>query len=512
MPRPRGCHECRSKRIKCDKVVPACGRCTNSGKICPGYEPSSELVFRDMSQYAEKKVKGRVGSRVYADSEASNTTTSPSSDSWMSVPTSEYHALTIGSRNGITPPPSTNFRDTAIPRLFFDYKTSSKALPLGNYSVLEDIANSSDSTPCLQQAMQAVALQHLANQVKDNSLEIEAAKYYSNAVSLMIEILGNPVEARKDSTLATSVFFGLYNLIHGYEMPDGFWVHFHFKGRLSLLRLRGDEQLQSRTGQMLWAITYIVHVMKCISSNIRPPDEAEKWLELVDGEVLSRQSVLSTINLKTARLCAEAQDLFDMKDQDELWLIGLLNIIKAGIELDRQYQTWSETPEDYWLYQVVRSSYPNNPARPHHHIYYDTTVGFIWNNFRSVRIHLHEILLHCCTLIEAQPSGQPMLSAFEETRRESSIVIQDMITDICASIPFCLGLIDRGGRATTERPQSIEGYRCMYPLYLAMVSAKEGGEIQTWIRDKLEWISAAMGIRLAMILARRPKRDPWNIR
>lgn len=252
--------------------------------------------------------------------------------------------------------------------------------------------------------------------------------------------------------------------------------------------------------------------MKCISSNIRPPDEAEKWLELVDGKDLPRQSVLSAINLRTARLCAEAQDLFEMEQQDEIWLIALLNIVKDGIEIDRRYQTWSETPKGFWLYQVVRSPSPNNPAGPHHHVYHDTTVGFIWNNFRSVRIHLHEILLHCCTLIESHPSRQPILSGFEETQIESTIVIQDMITDICASIPFCLGLIDAEGRGTTDRPQSVEGYRCMYPLYLAMVSAEEGGEIQTWIRNKLEWISAAMGVRLAMILARRPKRDPWNIR
>ncbi|KAH6665817.1 hypothetical protein B0J14DRAFT_212458 [Halenospora varia] len=512
MPRPRGCHECRSKRIKCDKSVPACDRCTNSGKTCPGYEPNSELVFRDMSQYAEKKVRGRVGGRVYAESEASTMAISSSSDSQTPVPSSGHLVATIGQRSGITPPPRTNFRDIAIPRLFFDYKTNSNALPLGNYSVLEDIANSRDTTLCLQQALQAVALQHLANQINDNSLEAEAARAYSSAVTLMIEILGHPVQAKKDSTLATSVLFGLYNLIHGYEMPNGFWSHFHFKGRLSLLRLRGDEQLTTRTGQMLWAITYIIHVMKCISSNIRPPDEAEKWLELVDGKDLPRQSVLSTINLRTARLCAEAQDIFDMEQQDEIWLIALLNIVKDGIEIDRRYQTWSETPEGFWLYQVVRSPSPNNPAGPHHHVYHDTTVGFIWNNFRSVRIHLHEILLHCCTLIESHPSRQPILSGFEETRIESSIVIQDMITDICASIPFCLGLIDAEGRGTTDRPQSVEGYRCMYPLYLAMVSAEEGGEIQTWIRNKLEWISAAMGVRLAMILARRPKRDPWNIR
>ncbi|KAH7411179.1 hypothetical protein BKA64DRAFT_375481 [Cadophora sp. MPI-SDFR-AT-0126] len=39
------CHQCRKRKFKCDGGVPACQRCTGSGRICPGYEQKLEFVF-----------------------------------------------------------------------------------------------------------------------------------------------------------------------------------------------------------------------------------------------------------------------------------------------------------------------------------------------------------------------------------------------------------------------------------------------------------------------------------
>jgi hypothetical protein len=34
---PKGCHNCRHSRIRCDESRPACRRCTSTGKQCLGY-------------------------------------------------------------------------------------------------------------------------------------------------------------------------------------------------------------------------------------------------------------------------------------------------------------------------------------------------------------------------------------------------------------------------------------------------------------------------------------------
>lgn len=45
-----------------------------------------------------------------------------------------------------------------------------------------------------------------------------------------------------------------------------------------------------------------------------------------------------------------------------------------------------------------------------------------------------------------------------------------------------------------------------------MVSAERGGEIDGWLRGRLEWFADSMGIELARRLARRGDMEPWDIR
>jgi hypothetical protein len=135
------------------------------------------------------------------------------------------------------------------------------------------------------------------------------------------------------------------------------------------------------------------------------------------------------------------------------------------------------------------------------------------NRNRSFRIHIHEILLHCISLIQYHPYGQTLSFDFENTRRQSASVIKEMISNICASISFCFGTINSAGKVVKNpKPIPAVGHFTLYPLYLAMVSSEDGSETQSWLREKLDYISDAMGIKLAGLLARREKKDPWDVR
>jgi hypothetical protein len=245
---------------------------------------------------------------------------------------------------------------------------------------------------------------------------------------------------------------------------------------------------------------------KCITCHTRPPDETERWLELAKWNDPTHD--LSVTIFHHARLGAEVQALFDDTKQNEWWVIELLKIVKKSIQIDQGYQAWEDSVTGIWRYKETRSS-----SGPSQHIYHDIMIAAIWNRNRGFRIHLHEVLLRCCTLIQSHPYGQTLPFYFESTRSKSTSIIKEMIANIIASMPFCLGNIDsKGNVVDPAKPLPVAGYFAMFPLYLAMVSVEEGSETQSWLRGKLHYISDALGVRLAGNLARREKKDPWDIR
>ncbi|TKW59664.1 hypothetical protein CTA1_7448 [Colletotrichum tanaceti] len=57
----QGCQNCRTRRIKCDKVKPECSQCIRVGKKCPGYRDQLSLMFRDESTKVIKKAHAQWG-------------------------------------------------------------------------------------------------------------------------------------------------------------------------------------------------------------------------------------------------------------------------------------------------------------------------------------------------------------------------------------------------------------------------------------------------------------------
>ncbi|KAJ6160495.1 hypothetical protein N7470_003891 [Penicillium chermesinum] len=64
----KGCGQCRSRKIRCDQVRPACSQCIRAKRECPGYRDQLALMFRDESSSVMKKAK--------ADAKASSSASS----------------------------------------------------------------------------------------------------------------------------------------------------------------------------------------------------------------------------------------------------------------------------------------------------------------------------------------------------------------------------------------------------------------------------------------------------
>jgi hypothetical protein len=89
--------------------------------------------------------------------------------------------------------------------------------------------------------------------------------------------------------------------------------------------------------------------------------------------------------------------------------------------------------------------------------------------------------LHCFVLLsssaeaEEGPSNLDETEADEDLMARSEAIIEDMVTGICASVPFMLGDIDSAGRCPLEKKRTpLKGYKMIWPLHVVLASTKQG--------------------------------------
>lgn len=164
-----------------------------------------------MNGFAEANVEGRVKLRTEArrddEGEGNRELTSLSHDS-----------KTAGVRDvcdsigRISPPMTTNWKDVAVPRYFADYIVRCSVDDITDLSFIPQLCHNLDSRHSFREALDAVALRSLANQVGSSWLSIEATKSYGRALRSFTSVLQNIEEAQRDTTLATIYLFTFYEV------------------------------------------------------------------------------------------------------------------------------------------------------------------------------------------------------------------------------------------------------------------------------------------------------------
>jgi hypothetical protein len=75
-----------------------------------------------------------------------------------------------------------------------------------------------------------------------------------------------------------------------------------------------------------------------MNRHFMPPQEAKALCDLFYGT----EGQLSKISIRVARLCAEAQALFDSLVRGEVWTAALLEVDKKALPIDLEYRNWNE--------------------------------------------------------------------------------------------------------------------------------------------------------------------------
>lgn len=213
------------------------------------------------------------------------------------------------------------------------------------------------------------------------------------------------------------------------------------------------------------------------------------WAQILEDDQQSPGVKLDTINLDLANLQSEFQSCDSPKHE-----IQDLELLSKALVINDRLQKWEESLPSSWIPIVVSGPSCIAPSiaaaglyQPHCTVHRSVFVASIWNRYRVSRIRVLTIIrayLHTETIHHEQS--------------------QQLIDDICATVPFHLGNRMETGVMGDKRVlyPTVRGERMMDEHY-TIASAKGGINLLgplTFLMERMdlrqgqrEWIGAQIG-------------------
>jgi hypothetical protein len=235
------------------------------------------------------------------------------------------------------------------------------------------------------------------------------------------------------------------------------------------------------------------------------PPEILNWSRIVMQHESPEHQTTSCLSSVVGRFCA-----FRNKVQECEGPIEFHAIVSEGLEIDQDFVRWTTQTTPEFQYTKITLSEPHYEVfSDYYYIYKDIFLGTVWNNWRCMRIMLHEMLVtHLLQLCEhlansTENHSKELFTSYRNQITISRSIIDDMALGICASTPFFFNFHKQDLHDIRVRPpaQSLGGSQLMWPLYTAGVAGRVSKEMRCWIAGRLRCIADMMGIRHAAALA-----------
>ncbi|KAF4984386.1 hypothetical protein FZEAL_430 [Fusarium zealandicum] len=245
----QGCQNCRTRRIKCDKVKPECSQCIRVGRKCPGYRDQLSLMFRDESSKVIQKAHAQwgVGDPGYeaASSQPSSSSFASSASSSSSNFASAGSSGSSGSSGSTSSSSNSSIAASSAPSSAVSFSASSKpywptspttfvsyqASPLTPPSPASFDSAASSASP--EQTITVLHPPRLPTPV-DPSLEDQGVQFYVNRY-----LIGHPDEPKNTGDLSSTEW------LWDPAVQDVMTA----VGLASLANLRGDPSLMTTARQ-----------------------------------------------------------------------------------------------------------------------------------------------------------------------------------------------------------------------------------------------------------------------
>ncbi|KAE9375204.1 hypothetical protein N431DRAFT_369426, partial [Stipitochalara longipes BDJ] len=486
----KACAECRAKRTRCNEATPACGQCVRAGRKCSGYRDPLAMMFKDQNSKlsSKRKLSNATGSR------------SPSTPRRFSQNIVFESSSDLQSELSFTP----GWEEQAVSFVFHNYvsEDNESASSRGLFDYLPALYRKSEPGSILADAVIALGMVCIANSNRDSALLNKAILKYSATARAVSTSLGDIELAKQDGILISVLLLGIFEA-NASDRPRSMasWLQ-HIKGSISLLKLRGNQQLETHIGRRLFVQLRTSIMTTCIIRRVTIPPEIFDWTMLAVQHETVDQAATSALVFAMIKF-AELRTNLESPD----YANDPYRIVADALEIDEMFYDWALTVPESFLWTPIHIAEPDEEVfADYYDVYSDVFTAGVWNNFRSIRVMLHEILIEHLVVLCSSPEylirNREILSSYKAQIFTSKSVICTLTHEICASVPFYFNYHQRDMENFSERPpvKALAGYLLMWPLYTAAVAGRVSAQMREWIAGRLKDIGDVMGVRHAYAL------------
>ena len=387
--------------------------------------------------------------------------------------------------------PKTDWESLAISQFMEDFVYPVQSSPenaFQYFSFLPGLYSRYSARSCLTEAVSAVALARLANQIRAVDLSFRARKAYANALSMVNKCMSVPEMRKSDQTLTTLCLLTKYEIVSGDASNNDLWQS-HERGQAALISQRGEEQLSSEIGTSLIRLVYIRQQLNCIAQCQRSTiDLTSSSLALAFPRPYLRRLMELIAEVAKVRYAARNKLHLTFEDPKEACRIS-----QDAIKVDRDMTTLANELAEEMKYQSIPNDivFAEGRYQPRSiNIFRDLQHASFWYVFWYGRLFVLETLLqYACFQLSYQP---------EELRSR----LQEAVDDICNSVLFALN--EKGCHKAFINVKGGRSVAAHYLIWVLTAASSATGVLDAqrgWISDRLKIIGFEHGIRQALVFA-----------
>lgn len=449
--KPSGaCHACRERRTRCDQRAGGCTQCSNAKRVCPGYRPLGDVLFKDVTTNVIRKAKAGEA-RAKAASRAPSQALQGELDdddaesaSNLEVVMQQDSPLTCSSLV-----PTVDERATSF--FVANYVVASNGPTRGHLDYLADIYRHQSLDEGLISSMKAVGLAGFAHTTHAPYLIRNARHQYGKAIQHTNRALKSPVDAKKDVTLLTIIILGIFESLTG-SLRN--WA-VHVEGASSVVKLRGHEGIETLAGRRMLVQVTSNLLISCIQRGDPAPDHISNLTNSA-LEIMRANESVNHIKFADAAITVLQSMLRFAGLHSEVMKKTLTNphaIISRCLELDGVFAAVQNASPAEWAFQTVSTAVESEYIyNGRYHVYHDCLVSQSWNSLRMARFMLNEMIRN--VIKDGFAANPPRFTGAEylaqlKTSLEHMYTIQD---DILYSVPqHFISLPEEGGNWNSDQ-------------------------------------------------------------
>lgn len=320
---------------------------------------------------------------------------------------------------------------------------------------------------------------------RSNDIMKLATERYVAALHLVNAALACPDSSLADDTLQSILLLDLYEkLVNRKRTSTASWMK-HMNGAISLIRARGESNLQTYVGRRLTQRLYTTLLISCAISGMRIPDKMERlrvdlnrYFKASEDQkwqvtLLNEQIINFTFDVRTAQISCPRQIMAQALEFHKL-AIAMEESLPPCWHSSRIY-----VGDDLLGHRLTRAGS------------YDVYESLYFTQVRNV---IRTIRLSLLLMIEkyATPNDVDLASSARNS-------IESDAQAICDSLTQYLVNCDEKGTLSWDLAspmQQLGSYTVFFPLYLA-AQASQDPQLGDWVRNVLGLVADVGGIAMA---------------